>query len=261
MKSALPLKGRIAVVTGGNTGIGRAIALALARGGADVAAGARRLHEKDAAENLERDLGGNCYAGFLDVRGQASITAFLAEVHKTIGPPSILVNCAGIATHHAIEGHTDADWQAALDVNLTGPFRMTRACLPGMMATGWGRVINIASTAASTGRPDYAAYCASKAGLLGLTRVTALEGAAHGVTAVTISPTWVETDMLHSSAAEKALKTDRNLIDVVSEMAGSNPQQRLVQAEEIADLTAYLCTDSAAALTMEDIQINAGAHW
>ena len=129
------------------------------------------------------------------------------------------------------------------------------------MARGWGRIVNIASTAATTAQPEYAAYCASKAGLLGLTRVTAREGAPHGVTAVAVSPTWVETDMLRSSARETAGREGRPCDNVVAGLAAANPQNRLVQPSEIAQLVSFLCSDQAPGLTMEDIQVNAGAFW
>ena len=138
---------------------------------------------------------------------------------------------------------------------------MTRACLPGMITQGWGRIVNIAATAAKTAGADHAAYCTSKAGLLGLTRSVALEGARHGVTCVSVSPIWVETDMLRESAAIMAQDKGRSTAEEITELAQANPQGRLVQPEEIAALVTFLCSDSAPALTMEDISVNAGAHW
>src|SRR6056297_3189541 len=122
---------------------------------------------------------------------------------------------------------------------------MMRACLPGMKARGWGRIVNLASTAATTAVPDHPAYCASKSGVLGLSRAAALEGAPHGVTCVTVSPTWVETDMLHQSG--------HSYEEEIAALAQANPQNRLVQPQEIAALVAFLCSDAAPALTMEDI--------
>ncbi len=138
---------------------------------------------------------------------------------------------------------------------------MMRACLPGMKARGWGRIVNVASTAARTAVADHPAYCASKAGLLGLSRAVALEGAPHGVSCVTVSPTRVETDMLHQSAAIMAQKSARSYEAEIAALAAANPQNRLVQPQEIAALVAFLCSDAAPSLTMEDISVNAGAHW
>ncbi|HAA36816.1 MAG TPA: 3-oxoacyl-ACP reductase, partial [Gammaproteobacteria bacterium] len=113
------------------------------------------------------------------------------------------------------------------------------------------------NTAVST----HAAYCASKAGLLGLTRAVALEGAARGVTCTSVSPTWVETEMLRNSIALMADRSGLSLEAQRAEIAASNPQNRLVQSEEIAELVSFLCSELSPALTMEDVQVNAGAHW
>jgi 3-hydroxybutyrate dehydrogenase len=130
-----------------------------------------------------------------------------------------------------------------------------------MKQRGWGRIINIASTAARTAAATHAAYCASKTGLIGLTRAVALEGAPRGVTCVAISPGWVETDMLRESANILARKSGRSQAEEIAIMGASNPQNRLIQPSEIAALVAFCCSEAAAGLTMEDIQVNAGALW
>lgn len=185
----------------------------------------------------------------------------MATVRDELGTPDILVNCAGISVHHPVDGHSDEDWERVININLNGPFRMIRACLPAMKQKGWGRIVNIASTAARTAQPTHAAYCASKTGLIGLTRAVAMEGGPHGITCVAVSPTWVETDMLRESARTMAESSGRRYDEIIAEMAASNPQGRLVQPEEVASLVAYCCSDAAAGLTMEDIQISAGAWW
>lgn len=253
-------QGRVAIVTGGNDGIGRAIARDLSRRGALVAVGARRCGDRRVAEAVLRETGA-AHARALDVRDDASVRAFLDAVRGRLGAPAILVNAAGISVHMDVAGHDPHAWQDVLDTNLTGPFRMIGACLPAMLEAGWGRIVNIASTAARAAEPGHAAYCASKSGLLGLTRTVALEGAARGVTAVAVSPTWVETDMLRASAAEHATKAGTDINTEIMAIAQSNPQQRLVQPPEIAALVSFLCSNLAPALTMEDIQVNAGAHW
>lgn len=252
--------GRVAVVTGGNRGIGRAIARRLAAQGAAVAVGARACRDEAVAQAVCADVGCRL-AGTLDVCDPASVDAFMAEVTGTLGAPDVLVNAAGISVHQQIAAHDEAAWQAVIDTNLSGPFRMVRAAMPTMIARGWGRIVNIASTAATTAQPGHAAYCASKAGLLGLTRAAALEGAPHGVGVVAVSPTWVETDMLRASAAEHAAAAGTTQEQEVAALAQANPQGRLVQPNEIAALVSFLCSDLSPALTMEDIQVNAGAHW
>lgn len=252
---------RVAVVTGGMTGIGLATVQALMAAGHKVAVGARRADEKDSVDAFRSTVGETPLLHGLDVGSISSVTAFVEATEAELGPVDILVNNAGTSTHQFVEGHDEADWLRVIDVNLSGPFRMIRACITGMKARKWGRIVNVASTAARTAMPDYGAYCASKSGLLGLTRAVALEGAPHGVTCTSVSPTWVETDMLRGSAAEAAEKAGISTAEEISRIAQSNPQNRLVQAHEVAALIAFACSDTAPALTMEDIQVNAGANW
>ncbi len=252
---------RVAVVTGGLAGIGLAISQALLAAGLRVVVGTRRGGDVEARTFVQRDLGTGASIYPLDVRDEASVKAFCENITRDIGEIDILVNSAGVTLHQTVSGHTLPSWQDVLDTNLTGPFLMMRACLPGMKARGWGRIVNVASTAARTAVADHPAYCASKAGLLGLSRAVALEGAPHGVSCVTVSPTWVETDMLHQSAAIMAQKSARSYEVEIAALAAANPQNRLVQPQEIAALVAFLCSDAAPALTMEDISVNAGAHW
>ena len=250
---------RVAVVTGGAEGIGRAIAEVLTRRGADVVIGARRCADADYAAAVEAETG--CAAFGLDVCDAASVGGFFEAVRARLGPPAILVNAAGISVHQKISEHDDRAWDDVIETNLTGCYRTIRACLPGMLDAGWGRIVNIASTAATTADVTHGAYCASKAGLLGLTRAVALEGAPRGVTCTAVSPTWVETEMLRASAAKMAARAGTTPEAEIAGMAQANPQNRLVQPSEIAELVSFLCSELAPGLTMEDIQLNAGAHW
>ncbi len=263
------LEGRVAVVTGGFTGIGLAIAEELLRRGAAVAIGSRI--GKDAARTEEaakvrqhlESIGRQVYAGHLDVGDAGTVETFMADAAAALGQVDILVNSAGMSYQSPISSHSDEGWETVIDTNLNGAFRMTRAALPGMMERGWGRIINIASTAARTGHVEYAAYCASKAGLLGLTRVTALEAAEHGVTCVALSPTWVETKMMRQSMALIASENPdgKSAAELMDETRQRTPQKRIVQVEELAAAAAFLCREEAAGITMEDIQISAGAFW
>jgi NAD(P)-dependent dehydrogenase (short-subunit alcohol dehydrogenase family) len=140
---------------------------------------------------------------------------------------------------------------------------MIRALLPGMIERGFGRIVNIGSTAASVGWKDNPAYCASKSGLLGLTRCVALEGAPHGVTCVMISPTWVETELMRRNVAQVVAReaSGRTLEDAMADIARQNPQQRIIQPGEVAALAVFLCGDGARGITAENIQITGGALW
>lgn len=250
-----------AVVTGGLVGIGQAIACALSANGVRVAIGARRGDDPALREEARKLMGPQTIVHPLDVRSEASVLAFRDAVEAECGGIGILVNAAGICIHQTVSGHSLQDWNDSIATNLTGPFLMMKTFMPAMIGRGWGRIVNIASTAARTAMPDQAAYCASKTGLLGLSRAAALEGAPHGVTCVTVSPTWVETEMLRESARIMAGQKGRDVAEEIAEIAQSNPQNRLVQPEEIAAVVAFLCSDRVPALTMEDISINAGAHW
>ena len=253
------LEGRVAIVTGGFSGIGKAIALALAERGATIAVGARRLPE-DAIEELD-EVADRFFYQRLDVADVDSIEAFMDGLARAYGHADILVNSAGVTTHEYVCDHDEQSWLDVIDINLSGPFRMIRACLPKMIEHRWGRIINIGSTAATTAVADHAAYCASKSGLLGLNRAVALEGAPHGVSSVVISPTWVQTEMFDSSMAIEAGRTGRSSDEQIAALVAEQPQKRLVQPRELGSLAAFLCHEDALGITMEDIQVNAGALW
>ena len=253
------LEGRIAIVTGGFRGIGKAIAVALAERGATIALGARCLPQ-EAIEELG-EVTDRLFCQRLDVADVDSIDAFIDGLASAHGHADILVNSAGVTAHEYVCGHDEQSWLDVIDINLSGPFRMIRACLPKMIERRWGRIINIGSTAATTAVADHAAYCASKSGLLGLNRAVALEGAPHGVSSVVISPTWVQTEMFDSSMAIQARNAGRSVEEEVAALIAEQPQKRLVQPQELGALAAFLCHDDALGITMEDIQVNAAALW
>lgn len=254
-------KDLVAVITGGMRGIGLATVYALKSRGVKIAVGARSAADPAERNKFLSDHGKDIFIDELDVRSLASVHGFIEKVEDRIGPVDILINSAGVSLHQTICQHTEEDWDSVIDINLSGTFRMIKACLPGMIERKWGRIVNVASTAARVSMVDSAAYSASKAGIVGLTKAVAIEGAPHNVTCTAVSPTWIETDMLHASAAEAALEQGRSTDDVLAEIAQTNPQNRLVQADEVAELIAFLCGENARAVTMEDIQINAAALW
>jgi len=197
------LGGRNALVTGGGRGIGRAIALDLAAAGASVVVAARTRAEIDAvARELvlgHGDAPGAAAAGVkavalqADVADPASVRALFRDARAALGDLDILVNGAGVAPSAPLVKTTDEQWRQAIEVNLSGAFYCLREALPSMTARGWGRVVNVASIAGKTGTPYIAAYAASKHGLLGLTKVAALEVAARGVTVNAVCPGYVDT--------------------------------------------------------------------
>jgi NAD(P)-dependent dehydrogenase (short-subunit alcohol dehydrogenase family) len=199
----------------------------------------------------------------LDVRRTDSVEAFHAAALNAFGKVDILINAAGVAAEQPICGHTEALWLDIIDTNLSGYFRTTRACLPGMIERGWGRIVNIASTAASVGAKDNPAYCASKSGILGLTRCVALEGAPHGVTCNAISPGFVNTKMMRASvrrwlAAEGNKRTEE---EYIAGIAASYPRKSIIEPEEIGAVAAFLCRDESSGINAQDITVSTGALW
>ena len=253
------LQGRVAIVTGGFTGIGFAISQALALRGANIAIASRTVN--DEKMQALRTHGNKVLSTSVDIRDTTAIDTFIETTHSELGNIDILINCAGISAHHLVEGHSDSLWHDVIETNLNAPFKLIRACLPMMKKHKWGRIINIGSTAARTARAENAAYCASKSGLLGLTRAVALEGSAHGISCVMVSPTWVETPMMQASMEKAAEKNNSNREREFAHLIQQSPQKRLVQPEEIGSLVSFLCREEALAITMEDIQINAACDW
>ena len=272
------LEGHTAWVTGGASGMGRATALALARAGADVAigslpAGVRlpesaytatpRLDEIASAAEAIRALGVECFAEPLDVRDEVLLDDFHRRAVAVIGEFDILVNAAGVSAQEPIIGHRDETWATVLDINLTGCYRTIKRCFPSMLARRWGRIVNIASTAAEVGFPGYAAYCASKSALLGLTRCVALEGAEYGVTCNAINPGSVGTEMMRLGSLRRIAQGGQGTTveENFAKIAQSMPQKRLITAEEIAAAALYLCRDEALGVTGEAITVSGGALW
>jgi 3-hydroxybutyrate dehydrogenase len=274
------LAGRVAWVTGGATGMGRAIATALAAEGAHVAIGSLvdsesspvlagqnvyrpSMSEMEAARLAIAAHGGKTFARPLDVCDSVSVESFHAAAVAELGDIDILINAAGSSTRAYMVGHPDVLWQRMLDTNLTGPYRTIKLCLGGMIERRWGRIINVASTAASLGAVAHAAYCASKSGLLGLTRCVALEGAPHGVTCNSISPGWTDTPLNRSGVRQQMVLegVTESEEEYRARIAQSIPQRRFMQPAEIGALAAYLCRDDALGMTMQDLTLAGGSIW
>lgn len=271
------LAGRTAMVTGGASGMGLAMAQAFASEGANVSIGSllstgsrtegEVVHipgqeQMDHAISVIEFQGVECLGLDLDVTSDESVEAFHQATIDRFGSVDILANAAGITAEQTIVGHPDALWDKVIDVNLTGTYRAIKRALPGMIEKEWGRIINIASTAASVGAVTSGAYCASKAGVVGLTRCVALEGAPHGVTCNAISPTWVDTSFGREWMSDIAEKQEqRSGEEYISDVEKTNPQGRLISPTEIGALALFLCTDAARGITMEDLRVSAGSLW
>lgn len=253
------LTGRVALVTGGGKGIGRAIALSLASAGADVAVAGR---SKDALEEVKtaiRASGRRGEAIVCDVTDRPQIDAMFGQVKSALGDPLILVNNAGIAASAKLTETTDEMWDQIMRVNATAAFYCTRAALPAMLSAGWGRVVNVASIAARSGAAYIAAYAASKHALLGLTRAVALEVVTRGITVNAVCPGYVDTEMTDRSAAYIAARTGRPEEAARKILEGFSPQGRLMTAEEVASLATYLCSESARGITAQGIVLDGGS--
>jgi 3-hydroxybutyrate dehydrogenase len=271
------LAGKTAMVTGGASGMGLAMSVAFAAAGADVAIGSllegnkmadgevTHLPGQDQLDNAHALLeaqGVGSLAMNLDVTSDDSVEAFFQATVKRFGQVDILVNAAGITAEHTIVGHSDSLSNRVIEVNLTGTYRAIKPARPGMIERKWGRIINIASTAATVGAVTSGAYCASKAGVVGLTRCVALEGAPHGVTCNSNSPTWDDTGFAREWMTDIAEKqVHRTGDEYVSDVKKSNPQGLLISPTEIGALALFLCTEGAAGITMEDLRVSAGSLW
>ena len=254
------LRDRVALITGGGRGIGRAIALAFAREGAQVALAARTTAQVEAVAAEARALGRKAVAVSCDVADRAQVDAAVRATAEALGPIQVLVNNAGIAASAKATETDDALWEQHLRVNLTGAFYATRAVLPAMVAAGWGRIVNIASTAARQGFPYVAAYVASKHGLLGLTRALAVEVVGAGITVNAICPGFVATDLTRESARRIQEKTGRSYEDAMRSLAAFSPQRRLVEPEEVAALAVLLASDDARSITGQAWNLDGGAN-
>lgn len=249
----------MALITGGGRGIGRAIALAFAREGADAAVAARTLAEVEAVAEAIRALGRRAIAIPCDVTDPEAVAACVRKAEAELGPIQILVNNAGVAVSARLTETDDDLWQRHLMVNMTGAFYMSRAVLPGMLARKWGRIINIASTAARQGYAYTAAYTASKHGLLGLTRALALEVVEANITVNALCPGFVATDLTWEAARRIAEKTGRSYDEAVKTLAGFSPQKRLIEPEEVAEAAVLLASEAGAGITGQAINIDGGA--
>jgi NAD(P)-dependent dehydrogenase (short-subunit alcohol dehydrogenase family) len=245
----------VVFVTGAGRGVGRAIALRFSREGYAVAAVGRSLPPLTEVSSKIAAGGGAVHPLLCDVTIRDDVQRAVSEAQRLLGPVDVLVNNAGVSGSAPFASMDDELWERTLAVNLTGAYHCMRAIVPGMFERRRGRVINIASTAAKVGFAYTAAYVASKHGLLGLTRAVALEAEPHGVTVNAICPGWLNTGMTDQSIERIVAKTGRRGEDVRSTLAKMNPQGRLIEPEEVADVAAFLASREGARVNGQAIDI------
>lgn len=244
-----PLAGRVALVTGSSRGIGSAIALELARAGAHTVI--NYYSSRDAAASLLEtiiDEGGSASAERCDVSNSDDVEQMMARIHAEFGKFDILVNNAGILRDRSFKKMTLNDWHSVIDMNLTSVMNCCHYAVPMMVENRWGRIVNISSFVGQTGNFGQANYSAAKAGIIGFTKTLAIELAAGNITANSVCPGFVETEMWESIPA-----------DVQQKILERIPMRRVAKPEEIARAVRFLCTDGDY-ITGQTLNINGGIH-
>jgi len=248
----MKLEGRNALVTGGASGIGRAIVRRLVADGAAVAIADI---QDEAASALATEVGAGgarALALHADVTSAASVAEAVRRARESLGPIHVLVNCAGVADFTPFADLDEARWQRMIDLLLTGTYRVTHAVVGDMVAAGWGRIVNISSAAAlNGGGPGLAHYAAAKAGVLGFTKALAQEFGPAGVTVNAIAPGLVDTPLIHAAGAPASL---------YDQVIARLPVRRIGQPEDIAAACAYLVSPEAGFLTGQVVSPNGGGN-
>jgi acetoacetyl-CoA reductase len=249
-EQALPAKARVAFVSGGMGGIGTAICRRLGAAGHTVVAGCLPDYDKK-AEWLAamRDAGFRVHAAEGDVAEFDSCAEMFYHVHSVVGPVEILVNNAGITRDSIFKRMTEQDWMAVINTNLNSVFNVTRQVIDGMSERGWGRIVNISSVNAIKGQFGQTNYSAAKAGMAGFSKALAQEVVRKGVTVNTVSPGYVETDLVRAIRPE-----------IREQIVASIPMGRLAQPAEVAAVVAFLVSEDAGYITGANISVNGGMH-
>jgi len=255
------LKSKTAVVTGSTSGIGLAIARAMAKEGANVLIngfGKPEDIEKERAA-IESEFGVKAIYSPADMTKPAEIAAMIALAETTFGSVDVLVNNAGIQFVSPVEEFPIEKWDQIIAINLTSAFHTVRAAVPGMKRRGWGRIISTASAHSLVASPFKSAYVAAKHGIVGLTKTVALETATHGITANCISPGYVWTPLVENQIPDtmkaRGLTREQVINDVLLD---SQPTKQFVTVEEVAAIAVFLCTDAAKQMTGANLSVDGG---
>ena len=250
---AVDLEGRVAVVSGGSSGMGTAICVLLAASGASVVVGGRDAERTEAVVDAIRSTGGHAVAALGDVADSAAATAMIARAEETFGGVDIVVNAAGVIHRADAEGTTDDDWHRVMSINVDGTFFLSRAAVPAMRQRGGGVIVNISSTCGLVGSAGLVAYCASKGAVTNLTRAMALDHASEGIRINAICPGSVDTPMLVSEHPEGT-----SAGDVFERNLASIPEGRIPEPSEVADLTLFLCSDASRHIHGANLSLDGG---
>ena len=252
------LEHKVAIVTGGGTGIGKDIALNLARNGARVAIASRNPKHLEAAMNDFERLGLSALGVPMDLRKKEEIQRAVAEVADRWGAVHILVNNAGISWLSRIDDPDDGKWFDILDTNLSGMYLVTKEVLQHIKDHSGGRIINISSVLGKIGVPGYSAYCTTKHGTIGFTRALALELVERGITVNTVCPGWVDTEMARQGIDEAAARQGITPEQFKEQAVAGVPIKRFLEPDEVAELVCYLASDLAKGITGQAINICGG---
>ena len=256
----MSLRGKVALVTGSTSGIGLGIARALAAEGADIVLNG--FGDPAAVEAIRLDIEGfgvrAAWSG-CDISKPEQVPEMIALAERDLGRLDILVNNAGIQHTAAIEAFPPEQWDRVIAINLSGPFHAMRAAIPGMRARGWGRIVNIASAHGLVASATKAAYVAAKHGLVGLTKVAAIELADSGITCNAICPGWVLTPLVRAQLDARAVASDQPVEAVTRALlTEKQPMARFTTPEQIGALAVFLCGDAAATITGSPLSIDGG---
>jgi ketoreductase len=252
------LNGKVALITGGASGIGNAIALKLAENGAKVAIASRNLRKIDRAAEAFKERSLPLLPLVMDVRNKAEVERAMERICASWGALHVLVNNAGISGLSMMSDRADQKWYDIVETNLHGLYLTTKAALRRMPDHAGGRIINISSVLGKFGVPGYTAYCTTKHGMIGFTRALALEVVHRGITVNAICPGWVDTDMATLGINETAAQLGITPEEFRAQATAAVPIRRFLEAEEVAEFVCYIASNAARGITGQAMNICGG---